>query len=74
MSSSYAQYQEGKAGEGDLWEILQREGKRDDSLGKDLPRVSAGGTIFWSGDMGSHVDNESEVRGIACYIIETSHT
>ena len=74
MSSSSAQYQEVKAGEGGALVDTSKGGGRDDSLGKYLPRVSTGGTLLWSRAMGAHGTNESEDRGSAHEFFETDHT
>ena len=74
LAISPAQYQEGKAGVGAAWGATLEGGSGADSLGKVLPRGSAGGTLVWSGDMGAHGGNVSAVRGSACEFIEADNT
>ena len=74
LSSIPTQNQEGKSGVGAAWEATSEGGGWSKSLGKVLPRGSAGGTPVWSGEMGAHGDNDTTVRWSACNFIEAGHT
>ena len=73
LTSSPAQYQEGKACMGAAWEATLEGRGGVASLRKVLSCVSAGGTLFWSVYMGYHGDKDSEVRGSACDFLKTFH-
>ena len=55
-------------------EVTLEGGGGADSIGNFLPRVSAGGTIIWSVDMGAYGDNYTAVRGCANEFTTAGHT
>ena len=55
-------------------EVTLERGGRADSLGKDLPCGSTGGTLVWSGDMDAYGENYAAVRGSAYEFPAAGHT